>query len=108
MARIVIIGGHGKVALRLAPLLAGRGDTVTALIRNPDHKADVEATGAVPVLADVELLTTPQLADLFRGNDAVVWSAGAGEATPHAPTPSTVTRRSGRWPPPPTPGCRVT
>lgn len=82
MARIVIIGGHGKVALRLAPLLAGRGDTVTALIRNPDHKADVEATGAVPVLADVELLTTPQLADLFRGNDAVVWSAGAGGGNP--------------------------
>ena len=34
MARILIIGGHGKVALLLAPLLVGRGDDVTSIIRN--------------------------------------------------------------------------
>lgn len=78
MARILIIGGHGKVALLLAPLLVERGDTVTSVIRNPDHEADVAATGATPLLADIETFDTDQLANLIAGNDAVVWSAGAG------------------------------
>ena len=82
MSRIAIIGGHGKVALRLARLLAGRGDEVDSFIRNPDHSADVEATGATAVVADVENLTTEQMAQLFRGHDAVVWSAGAGGGNP--------------------------
>ena len=44
MARIVIIGGHGKVGLRLAAVLTERGDAVTSIIRNPDHRDDVAAT----------------------------------------------------------------
>ncbi|MFT4220781.1 MAG: NAD(P)H-binding protein [Microbacterium sp.] len=82
MARILIIGGHGKVALLLAPLLVARGDTVTAVIRNPDHEAEVAATGAAPLVADIELLDTDQLAGIVRGNDVVVWSAGAGGGNP--------------------------
>ena len=50
MARIIVLGGHGKVALLLEPLLVARGDTVTAVIRNQDHEADVVATGATPVV----------------------------------------------------------
>ena len=53
MSRIAVIGGHGKVALHLSRILSGRGHQVSSLIRNPDHRADVEATGAVPVVADV-------------------------------------------------------
>lgn len=34
---IVIAGGHGQVARRLARLLAARNDSVRGLIRNPDH-----------------------------------------------------------------------
>ncbi|MDF2920224.1 MAG: NAD-dependent dehydratase [Microbacterium sp.] len=78
MSRILIIGGHGKVALRLEPILAERGDTVTALIRNRDHEADVAATGATPLVADVESFDVDQLTNLLSGNDAVVWAAGAG------------------------------
>jgi len=78
MANILIIGGHGKVALLTAPLLAERGDEVTSVIRNPDHAPDVEATGATARIADIEKLDTEQLAELFRGQDAIVWSAGAG------------------------------
>lgn len=51
MARITIIGGHGKVALRLARLLVARGDEVTSWIRNPDHRDDVERTGARALIA---------------------------------------------------------
>ncbi|UUT34955.1 SDR family oxidoreductase [Microbacterium elymi] len=80
--RILIIGGHGKIALRLEPLLVARGDTVTAVIRNPEHGAEVEATGAQPVVADVEQFDADQLENLIAGNDAVVWSAGAGGGDP--------------------------
>ena len=82
MARILIIGGHGKIALLLEPTLAARGDEVRAVIRNPDHEADVAATGATPVIADIETLDTPGFAALMDGIDAVVWSAGAGGGSP--------------------------
>lgn len=82
MTRVLIIGGHGKVALRLAPLLAERGDEVTGVIRNPDHADDVRAAGATPVVADIEHLDVAALTELIRGQDAVVWSAGAGGGNP--------------------------
>lgn len=78
MSRILIIGGHGKIALLLAPLLVARGDDVTSVIRNPAHAADVEATGASALVADVGKLTVDELAATLSGQDAVVWSAGAG------------------------------
>jgi uncharacterized protein YbjT (DUF2867 family) len=82
MARIVVIGGHGKVALQLAHILTERGDEVSSVFRNPDHSGDVAATGARPVVADIERLDTDALADLLAGHDAVVFSAGAGGGTP--------------------------
>jgi uncharacterized protein YbjT (DUF2867 family) len=82
MANILIIGGHGKVARKLERLLADRGDRVDAVIRNPDHAAEVEAAGARAVVADVEQLDVDGLAELLAGHDAVVWSAGAGGGNP--------------------------
>ena len=82
MARVVIIGGHGKVALRLAPQLVERGDEVTSVFRNPDHESEVAGTGATPVVADVQQLSTEELTEVLRGHDAVVWSAGAGGGDP--------------------------
>ncbi|EID17330.1 NAD dependent epimerase/dehydratase [Mycolicibacterium phlei] len=82
MARIVIIGGHGKVALHLAAVLTERGDEVTSVFRNPDHADDVRATGATPVVADIEQLDTDALATIVAGHDAVVFSAGAGGGNP--------------------------
>ena len=82
MAHIVVIGGHGKVALQLARILTERGDEVSSVFRNPDHSADVAATGAQPVVADIERLDTDALAGLLTGHDAVVFSAGAGGGNP--------------------------
>ena len=82
MARIVVIGGHGKVALQLARILTERGDEVSSVFRNPDHSDDVAATGASPVVADIEQLDTDALAGLLAGHDAVVFSAGAGGGNP--------------------------
>ena len=82
MTRTTIIGGHGKVALRLATLLTATGHDVTSWVRNPAHVADVEATGAAALVADVEQLDVDEMASRFVGQDAVVWSAGAGGGNP--------------------------
>lgn len=78
MSRIIVFGGHGRIALLLAPLLVARGDDVTAVIRNPAHADEVAATGATPVVADIENTDAEAAAELISGHDAVVWSAGAG------------------------------
>lgn len=82
MRKIVIIGGHGKVALHLARQLSQRGDQVTSIIRNPDHEADIAETGARPLLHDIEHTDAESLAAVLAGHDAVVWSAGAGGGDP--------------------------
>jgi uncharacterized protein YbjT (DUF2867 family) len=82
MAHIIVFGGHGKVALQLSRILTERGDEVTSVFRNPDHSDDVAATGAKPVVTDIEQLDTHALADLLTGHDAVVFSAGAGGGEP--------------------------
>lgn len=82
MAHIIVIGGHGKVALYLARILTGRGDQVSSVFRNPDHADEVAATGATPITADIEQLDTGALADLLAGHDAVVFTAGAGGGDP--------------------------
>lgn len=82
MARVIVIGGHGKVALQLVRILTERGDEVSSVFRNPEHAGDVAATGATPVTADIEALDTDALAQLLAGHDAVVFSAGAGGGNP--------------------------
>ena len=82
MAHIIVIGGHGKIALLLSPILTERGDQVTSIFRNPEHSDDVAATGATPVPADIEQLDTGALAYLLAEHDAVVFSAGAGGGNP--------------------------
>lgn len=80
--KITIIGGHGKVALQLGRLLAESGHTVNSVIRSDSQVADVEDTGADAVVADVQSQDTDALTELLRGQDAVVWSAGAGGGDP--------------------------
>jgi uncharacterized protein YbjT (DUF2867 family) len=75
---VAILGGHGKVALRLTRLLAERGDRVRSLVRNPDHRGDVEAAGGELVVYDVERQDEHELAAAIEGADAVVFAAGAG------------------------------
>ncbi|SCX33746.1 NAD(P)H-binding protein [Mycolicibacterium fluoranthenivorans] len=76
--RVVIAGGHGKIALILERLLAERGDTVTGIIRNPSQAADLEAAGTAPAVLDLEQASVDQVAEVVRGADAVVFAAGAG------------------------------
>ncbi len=80
--RIIIFGGHGKVALLASPLLTAAGHEVTAVIRDPDQSADIVATGASPLIADLAELQVDDMAEIISGHDAVVWSAGAGGGNP--------------------------
>jgi uncharacterized protein YbjT (DUF2867 family) len=76
--RVAIAGAHGKIAQRLIALLLAGGDTVTGLVRNPDHAADLEAWGAEPLVCDLEHATVEEVATGIKGADAVVFAAGAG------------------------------
>jgi uncharacterized protein YbjT (DUF2867 family) len=76
--KVIVAGGHGKIALLTERMLASEGHAVRALHRNPDHAADVEATGATSVVADLESLQADQLAERLGAADAIVYAAGAG------------------------------
>ncbi len=82
MARITIIGGHGKVAMRLARILVQQGHEVTSWIRSSAQSFYVRETGAKPIIVNVEPLSAETMAGLLKGEDAVVWSAGAGGGDP--------------------------
>lgn len=76
--RVVIAGGHGKIALWVERLLAARGDSATALVRNPDHHSDVLDAGGVPVHCDLEATDVASVAELLTGAGAAIFAAGAG------------------------------
>ncbi len=76
--RTVIAGGHGQIALRLERLLAGRGEEVAGIIRNPSQADDLVAAGAEPVVCDLESASVDEVAAHLEGADAVVFAAGAG------------------------------
>ncbi|OEV03523.1 NAD(P)H-binding protein [Streptomyces oceani] len=76
--RTVIAGGHGKIALRLERLLAGRGDEVVGLVRDPEQSADLRATGATPVVCDLESARLAEVTGHLEDADTAVFAAGAG------------------------------
>ncbi|GAA2725776.1 NAD(P)-binding oxidoreductase [Actinocorallia aurantiaca] len=73
---IVIVGGHGQIALRLLRMLPG--GTATGVIRDPDQIPDLEALGQEAAVFDLEEGHLAELAILLQGADAVVFAAGAG------------------------------
>ncbi|MDA0172257.1 SDR family oxidoreductase [Solirubrobacter taibaiensis] len=72
---VLVAGGHGQIARRLHRILAAHGHHARGLIRNPDHAADLQADGAVPVLCDLE---HDDLRPHIGGAEAIVFAAGAG------------------------------
>ncbi|SEP70905.1 NAD(P)-binding oxidoreductase [Microlunatus flavus] len=75
--RVGVIGGAGGVGRRLTALLAEAGDEVTVLHRRADQAAVVEQAGGRSALFDLVEGSVEELAGLLRGQDAVVFSAGA-------------------------------
>ena len=75
--RVIIAGGHGKIALQLGRALVEDGTPVSGLIRNTGHSPDLLAIGIRPVTWDLEQ-DGPGLAEVIAGASAVVFAAGAG------------------------------
>jgi nucleoside-diphosphate-sugar epimerase len=76
--RVVVAGAHGQLARRLGRLLSARGDTVVGIVRNPDHRPDLEDDGVQPAVLDLEHASVDDVTEVVRGADAVVFAAGAG------------------------------
>lgn len=78
MGTIAIVGGHGKIARRLIPVLAANGHAPLALVRNPEYTAELEAVGATVRILDIEASSAEEFGAAFAGADAVVFAAGGG------------------------------
>lgn len=74
--KILIAGGHGKIAMLLHPMLASKGHAVKGMIRKIEQSDDLKDKGAVPVVADLE--KSDDLSEAVGNADAVVFAAGAG------------------------------
>jgi len=73
-----VVGAHGQVGQRILREIYDRGNEGVGIIRNPEHGEDIVRLGAEPAIVDIESATADELAEAFRGCDAVVFSAGAG------------------------------
>lgn len=78
MTRIAIVGGHGNIARLLIPVLVEAGHQPVALVRNPDHTAELEDLGAEVALLDIEKSDEDDFTRAFQGATAVVFAAGGG------------------------------
>ena len=78
MSRIAVVGGHGKVALELHPILVAAGHVPVALVRDEGYRGELEGVGAEVRILDIENQDAPAFADAFAGCDAVVFTAGGG------------------------------
>lgn len=85
--KVLLLGGHGKIALHLTPLLLSKSWNVTSVVRNPDHESEITALGAnKPGKIDVLIDSLDDVTCIDRAEkvldkvnpDIVVFSAGAG------------------------------
>jgi uncharacterized protein YbjT (DUF2867 family) len=76
--RIAIVGGHGKIARLLIPILVSQGHEVVALARRDEQLDHLATLGAIPRKLDIEQSTETDFAKAFVDCDAVVFAAGGG------------------------------
>lgn len=83
--KVLILGGHCKVALLLTPLLLARGWDVVSLTHNPEHRGEIlglqkHSQGTVGVLvANLEQIDTDSAARALLDRvdpNYVIWLAG--------------------------------
>lgn len=75
--KVFQIGAAGGVGRRLGGILSARGEPSTGMHRMPEQAERIAAAGMLPAQGDLIADTVEQLAELMRGHDAVVFSAGA-------------------------------
>lgn len=77
MSNVFIVGATGGVGSRLGPILIEAGHKVTGLHRKPEQAKDLSDAGITPCLGDIIEMTTDDLTNATKGNDVIVFSAGA-------------------------------
>ncbi len=75
--KITVIGANGKIGRLLLPKLVEAGHEVRGMVRDQAQLDRVRATGAQPVVGDLDDVFEPVL----EGVDGVVFSAGSGGHT---------------------------
>lgn len=88
MPHVLLLGGHGKIAMHLTPLLLRRAWTVTSVIRTAEQADEIRALktpshqGTLNVLVrSLDEVTSEAKAKEVLEEvkpDYVTWSAGAG------------------------------
>ena len=73
---ICIVGGHGKIAMHLHPVLVKNGHHVRGIIRKPEQAKDLQEAGAESVICDIE--QEDDISKAVGNADLVVFAAGAG------------------------------
>ena len=82
MVKVLLLGGHGKVALYITKHLVANSHNVVSIIRNPAHSQEIldfvgKGPGSVtPIVQSLEEITNSELSELVKGIDWVIWSAG--------------------------------
>ena len=75
--KIFVAGAHGNVGQRLVKILAKRGHTVKAMIRDEKQADEIKRLGAEPVVGDLEKDSDFPL----EGTEVVYFCAGSGGGT---------------------------
>ena len=93
--KVLLLGGHGKVALHLTPLLLARQWHVTSVVRNLDHEQEIlelgkDQPGKINVLIE-SLDNVKSEADAQKVLDKVkpeivIWSAGNCRPLSYSPS----------------------
>jgi len=85
--KVLLLGGHGKIALHLTPLLLAKSWNVTSLVRNHNYEAEIlklgdGKPGKINVLVDSldDVTTVSRAATVLEKVDPsiVIFAAGAG------------------------------
>lgn len=76
--RVAIVGGAGKVARQLIPILREAGIEAVPLVRRDEPVTEVEHMGASPRRLDIEKASADEFMAAFGGCDGIVFAAGGG------------------------------
>jgi nucleoside-diphosphate-sugar epimerase len=76
--KVFIVGATGGVGRRAAEHLLAKGHQVTATVRRTEQGKELTSAGICTTTLDVAKDSIAYFADTMRGNDVVLFTAGAG------------------------------
>ncbi|MCY8504698.1 SDR family oxidoreductase [Bacillus atrophaeus] len=84
--KVFLIGANGQIGRRLVGQFQQNGaHTVRAMVRKPEQKEALQASGTEAVIANLEG-SPEEIAAAAKGCDAIVFTAGSGGSTGHDKT----------------------